>query len=231
MIIKKKDLGSRQVTPLALQEHAGHHPAVGHMPPQRPHAEPLRSTAPVSEQELSIAAQRMLQQAQERVMMIEKDAYEKGFMQGERTGKEMAEKRVDAQLKRYASTLDEFARLKGDMLLRVEKDVVKLAVAISKRIIQREIQIDQEIILTMARIALSRIGEKSLVTIRLNPIDFKIVIDHKSRLGTPSDLAGMTLVEDHSITRGGCLIDTEMGSVDARIDEQFREIERGLLGN
>jgi len=37
------------------------------------------------------------------------------------------------------------------------------------------------------------------------------------------------LVEDPLIARGGCIIETESGTIDARIEEQLREIERGFF--
>ncbi len=185
----------------------------------------------MSEPEARRTADRMLQQAQERSLTVEREAYEKGFAQGEKAGMELANKKAEALLQRYQSSLAEFGRLRGDILLRIEKDVVRLAVAIAKKIVHREVHADPEIILTMTRIALTRIGEKSMVTIHLNPADFKFVLDNKARLGTASELAGITLVEDGAVSRGGCLIDTEMGSIDARVDEQLREIEHGLLGS
>lgn len=185
----------------------------------------------MAEPEVRRAADRLLQQAQERSGLIEREAYEKGYAHGEQAGMELATKKAEALLERYISSLTQLGRTRNDVLLQLEKDVVKLAAAIAKKIIHREIQADPEIILTMVRIALSRVGEKSLVNVRLNPVDFKFVADNKARLGTPSELAGITLIEDHSIARGGCLLDTEAGSIDARVDEQLREIEFGLLGS
>lgn len=233
MIIKKTDASAKGVATLALLDRSGPtqlHQQTPQAPSSaRPQAGPPRLE--MSEPEARRTADRMLQQAQERSLTVEREAYEKGFAQGEKAGMELANKKAEALLQRYQASLAEFARLRGDILLRIEKDVVRLAVAIAKKIVHREVHADPEIILTMTRIALTRIGEKSMVTIHLNPADFKFVLDNKSRLGTASELAGITLVEDGAVSRGGCLIDTEMGSIDARVDEQLREIEHGLLGS
>jgi len=48
-------------------------------------------------------------------------------------------------------------------------------------------------------------------------------------IGLSPDLRSLEIVEDARIERGGCVIEMEVGSVDARIDEQLREVERSFL--
>jgi flagellar assembly protein FliH len=60
----------------------------------------------------------------------------------------------------------------------------------------------------------------------LHPDDFAYISAHKERLEAGHALE---LVEDRSIGRGGCLVHTEVGDVDTRIEQQFAEIERAFL--
>jgi flagellar assembly protein FliH len=164
------------------------------------------------------------------VALIEKKAYESGFLQGEKAGKEIAEKKVDAMMRRYSETILEIGKLKPRLYSEVEREVVKLAVEVAKKIVHREIQVDQAIIQTLVKVALGHVAEKTAVTIHLHPSDYNYVLERKADLAQ-GDQAGreIVLLADKSIERGGCLVKTECGDIDARIEEKFREIEQGFF--
>jgi len=163
---------------------------------------------------------------------IEKNAYEHGFHQGEKAGLEIAERKIEAMMKRYADTVLEVGKLKPTLYLQAEHDVVKLALEIAKKIVHREVRIDREIIQTLVRVALSHVAVKSAVTVRLHPADHAFMLEKRAAaLPSGESEREMVLVADKSIERGGCLIEAECGDVDARIEEEFREVERAFFRN
>jgi flagellar assembly protein FliH len=161
---------------------------------------------------------------------VEKSAYENGFRQGEKAGMEIAEKKVEAVMRRYSDAIFELGRLKSTLYPQVEREVVKLAVEVAKKIVHREIQVDKEIIQTLVKVALSHVAEKTAVTIHLHPADYNFILERKAEL-SQGDQGGreISLLADKSIERGGCLVKTECGDIDARIEEEFREVERGFF--
>lgn len=156
---------------------------------------------------------------------LEKTAYENGFHQGEKAGMEIAERKIEAIMRRYAESIGEVGKLRAGLYGQIEQEVVRLAVAVSKKIVHREIQVDRDIIQTLVRVALSHVAEKSAVVIHLNPVDYSYLVDKKSEL-SQSEGRDISLLADRSVERGGCLIQTDCGDIDARIDEEFREVER-----
>jgi flagellar assembly protein FliH len=161
---------------------------------------------------------------------IEKTAYESGFRQGEKAGMAIAEKKIEASLRRYAEAVLEIGKLKKQLYHQVEREVVKLAVEVAKKIVHREIQVDPEIIQTLVKVALGHVAEKSAVTVHLHPVDYNYILEHRSELSSgPDEGREVVLLADKSIERGGCLIQTECGDIDARIEEEFREVERGFF--
>lgn len=175
-------------------------------------------------------ADAIIQQAHLKASAVEKEAYEKGYREGEKAGKEVGEKMVETLLKQYAQTLEELTNLRKHVLSLAEREVVRLSLEIAKKVVKREVTIDEEVILTLVKVALSRLGDESAMTLRVNPRDYQFLARHRSTQGTSSALnEGIKLVEDPSITRGGCLIETESGIIDARVEEQFREVEKGFF--
>jgi flagellar assembly protein FliH len=161
---------------------------------------------------------------------FEKLAYDEGFRQGETAGLETAEKKVEALTRRYGDAIAEVLELKAALYSQVEKDVVRLALEVAKKIVHREIRADREIIQTLVKVALSHAAVKSAATIRLHPTDYSYILEHRAELGSsPEEEKEIVLVADKSIERGGCLIQTACGDIDARIDEEFREIEQAFF--
>lgn len=158
---------------------------------------------------------------------VERDAFAKGFAQGEKAGAEAAGKRAEVMLRRLTETLEELTSLRAQMIHQTEHQMVELALAVARRVVHREISLDRDLLVAMARVALDRLGESARVTVRFNPEDFEIIAasaDHWS--GT-----NVTVVADARISRGGCRVESDLGVMDAGVDGQIQEIARALLGD
>ena len=162
---------------------------------------------------------------QMRVAAVERDAFAKGYAQGERAGAEAAATRADGMLKRLAQTVDELAALRGEIIRRTERQTVQLVLAIAERVVSREVTIDRGLLLGMARAALDRLGEYGTATIRLHPDDFN-AIGGKVNVEGP-----VRVVADPVVTRGGCLVQSDFGFMDVSPESQFRELARTLLSD
>ncbi len=171
-----------------------------------------------------------LQNSIQAIAQLEKNAYEQGFREGQKSINESGEKAAATMLEQFSKSLEELRSLRRGILSTSEHEVIRLALEIARKVVKREITVDEEIILTLVRVALKRVSDQTLFTVRLNPKDYSVVKRHQA-MGNAADVLsdGIRLAEDPLISRGGCLIETESGLVDARVEEQFREIEKGFL--
>jgi flagellar assembly protein FliH len=160
-----------------------------------------------------------------RLAALERDAFAKGYAQGERAGMEAAATRGEAMLRRMGQTLEELAGLRAEMIRRTERQMVQLVLAIAERVVHREITLDRGLLVGMARAALDRLGEQASATIRLHPEDYA------AAAGRPGaeERAGVRVVADPLVNRGGCLVESDFGFMDVSADAQFRELARALL--
>lgn len=126
-----------------------------------------------------------------------------------------------------AQTLAEISRLKEEITGQAEQQLVELALEIAKKIVGREVSFDREIAFTLAKVSLSRLQSHAAARVHLSSEDFAFVDLHRERLNFHGALE---LVEDRSIAPGGCLVRTENGDIDARLESQFDQIAQGLLG-
>ena len=191
-------------------------PAPGAAAPADATADP---TAPVSEEVLYA-------EHQARLAALEREAFTKGYAQGERAGLEAGGKRAEAMLRRVAQTIEELAGLRQTLIHETEREMVQLALTLARRVVHREVTLDPELAAALAHVALERLGTNTPATIRLHPDDYTIVVQDSARWGGQT----VTVVPDPSISRGGCLVETAFGSVDATIERQFDELSRALFG-
>ncbi len=160
--------------------------------------------------------------------VVEREAFAKGFAQGERVGIEAASERTDAMLRRLTQTLDELMALRTQMIRQTERQMVQLAIAVARRIVHREVTLDQDLILAMARVALDRLDEAAHVTVRLHPEEFEATATTRASKWTSSHV---TVVADPRVGRGGCRVESEFGTIEASVDAQIQEVARALLGD
>lgn len=157
---------------------------------------------------------------------LEREAFANGYAAGERAGLEAGTKRGEAMLRRLAQTLDELKALRVTLLRETEQQMVELALAIARKILRREAAVDRDLIVAMARVALERVGETGMATIRLNPEDYASTVQ---RHGDHWAGARVKVVADPTVSRGGCLVESEFGFVDGSVDAQFEQVAQALI--
>jgi flagellar assembly protein FliH len=119
------------------------------------------------------------------------------------------------------------------VIQKTERQVVQLALAIARRVIDREISLDRELLVAMARVALDRLADTASATIRLHPEDYAVAAGAtkagQAGAGKLSEGA-VRLVADPIVSRGGCLVQSDFGLIDVSPDAQLRELADALLG-
>jgi len=165
--------------------------------------------------------------ASERLAALERDAFVKGYAQGERSGLDAAARQGEASLRRLAETIEEMASMRADLLRRSERELVRLAVSIAERVIRREITLDPSLVAAMAKVAVEQLGDRASATIRLHPNDHAAFMVAAN--GTPFP-GPVEIVPDPAVTRGGCVVRSDFGQMDLDVSSQVLEISRALLG-
>ena len=164
--------------------------------------------------------------AAQHIEAIEQRGFDEGFARGQRATEEERQRQYDAAALQIAATVQEIADLRGGVMRRADRELIHLAIAMAERIVRRELKTDPNLFLVMVRAAIERLGERPAAVVHLNPIDYETVVQAtaESRTGT------FELVADNTLPRGGCVIRSSLGVIDASIDAQVRELTRELLG-
>ena len=160
------------------------------------------------------------------VAQIEEAARQKAEQEIQEKIDEAVEVRVNEIQNALAESIEKLASAKDDISAQIEKELVTLAIKIAQKIVGQEIGLDESIALEMTKRSLKQIDSRALAEVHLNPEDLTFVQEKQGEIDFHGSLK---LIEDQSVTKGGCLVHTETGDLDARIESQFEEIVEGLL--
>jgi flagellar assembly protein FliH len=181
--------------------------------------------SPQFDQHLKEIEAKVLQQAKERILGLEKEGYEKGFAQGEKHGLELGQKRIETMIHQLNHLLTEIERQRVDLYKNYEKEMVQLVLSIAKKVLHHEVSIQEDIVAFAVREAFQYVVEQKKVVVHLNPVDYQYLLSHQDRLPfAVEEMRGIKMIEDPAITRGGSLLETSFGDVDATIENQFDQI-------
>ncbi|MEJ7708484.1 MAG: FliH/SctL family protein [Pyrinomonadaceae bacterium] len=139
------------------------------------------AVAVVTAQRTEERAQQILADALAQAAEIEREARDKGMTEAQAAVAAETAQALAPIRERLTQTLDELAHLRTSIALRAERDLVRLALEIAKKVVHREVTIDHEIALTLARVALSRIHHRAVATIHLHPEDYNFVSLHREK--------------------------------------------------
>jgi len=170
--------------------------------------------------------ERYVKQIAEKADKLEKDAYEKGFAQGEKAGRELGEKRLDSVIKSFKGVLEEVRRLKETLYPESEQEMLRLVLAIARRVIQKEVSTDRGVILNMIKSALKYVADQGEITIRLNPSDLEFATQHKEE--NMKGMKSVIIEGDEEIQRGDAVIKSNRGTIDCGIEKHLQMVEEEL---
>jgi flagellar assembly protein FliH len=155
----------------------------------------------------------------------ERRAYESGRREGEVNAKRQVESEVREVIERLSTTIAEVAGARNDAIRRAEHDIVQLSLEIARRILHREISLDTSALDALIRAALDKLRSQEVFRVRVHPDQEQLIRACLQRLGRDETIE---IVGDRSQSLGGALFEISRGSLDASVDTQLREIERGL---
>ncbi|MCJ7459051.1 MAG: hypothetical protein MUP17_08680 [candidate division Zixibacteria bacterium] len=162
---------------------------------------------------------------EEKIQLEKEQTYRSGF----EDGKEIMREEQEMVIQLFLNLIEELKKQREEYLKSVEKDMVRLSLEIASKVIQQKIERDEKIILKNLKHALKHLLDKGRIIIRLNPADLEIVSKHSKEIKSAEGLKELILEEDSKVTRGGCLIYSELGHIDAQIETQLEMIGKALL--
>ena len=149
------------------------------------------------------------------------EAGQKGYREGEAGARDA----VQPVLERLAKSIDVMAGLRSHIRKEAESDLVKLSIAIARRILHRELSVDPEAISGLMKAALEKLQSQEVHRVRVHP-DLEAAV--RGALERFASARSVEVVADGGRESGDVVFETTRGNLDASVNTQLEEISRGL---
>lgn len=179
--------------------------------------------------EIKEESDRILAEAQAKAEKLQEEAREAGLAVGKKEGVEMVEKECASYLNEAKESLTRALEEKNKIINDSEPEIIQLALEIAKKVIKKSVELDSEIVNSIADEAIKRATHRERIIIRVNINDLPSLEKDRSLLREKSSCKDLIILADPTVLAGGCVLETDLGTVDARIETQIEQVEEQLV--
>jgi len=152
------------------------------------------------------------------------ESYQRGFSEGRAVGHDQATVELQPVMDRLSRSLADLASVRSRVRKTAEADLLKLAIAIARRVLHRELTLDPGSIEGLIRVALEKLESRELCRVRVHPDQEPVIRTLLARFSA----APVELIPDPTLQCGDVMFETAHGTLDGSIEAQLQEIERGF---
>lgn len=160
---------------------------------------------------------------------LRQEAYNQGYQEGIKQAEEEIQAAYEIKISESAEILQQAYLAKEQIIQEAEPFVVSLSSAIAEKIIDHQLSLDSDLVLSMIHKQLSRKKESGQITLCVSPHQFSFIHAAREELSLAIDSqAELIIVPDATVKDYGCVIRSSLGSIDARINTQLEELKKAL---
>jgi flagellar assembly protein FliH len=165
---------------------------------------------------------------EKRIQERERDAAEKGRAEAQL----LYSQQVIEQRQQLTALQDGILGALKDSIPGVVRDcethVAALALEVARKLVDG-MPVCAEMIEAAVSIAMQQVEESSHYTIFVNPADLQLLESKSSSILGGSDTRKITITPSNEISRGGCIVETPFGRVDARRETKFELLKSAIF--
>jgi len=148
-----------------------------------------------------------------------------GAAEGESAGRNRAAAELQPVLERLSQTITEVSGLRARLRREAEADTIQLALAIARRVLRRELAVDPEALHGLVLGALEKLESREISRVRVHPSQAAAIT---ACLRKTAGGDSIEVISDGRCDPGAAIFETPRGNLDASVNTQLQEIERGL---
>ncbi|MHB8068243.1 MAG: FliH/SctL family protein [Desulfobaccales bacterium] len=162
-------------------------------------------------------AKGILKEARDKAQYLERQAYEEGFQQGQKDGREVGQRSMEQLVQQFQDLVNALVRDREELYRQREKDLIDMVVLISRKIVVRELKMQPEAIQGIVAAGFQLLTDTEDIKLHINPQDYELL------QWAPQDAwpPGVEMVQDGTISAGGFLMKTGSGEIDGTLKNRW----------
>ena len=176
--------------------------------------------------------QKAIQEAQNKAQQILEQAYNQGYNQGYSEIQTKLQQEHQQKITELQNEIKNIINLKENLIKEMEKDIVELAIKVAEKVINKKIEDDPQLVSNYLMELLPKIEQSKSITIWINPDEVEYVKLSKEKFKNLVENAENIIISpDNRVEKGGCIIETNFGKIDARISTKLEVLKEIIFKN
>lgn len=150
-------------------------------------------------------------------------AYRRGLREGEAAAAQKMAEQMRIKVERLGRSIEQLALHRAKVQREAEPELVRLAMAVARRIMRRELSVDPDSLLGLLKVGLEKIESADAHRVRVHPEHAPIVARLLEGAARP-----VAVTADAGLPVGAVVFETSRGAIDVGLETQLKEIERGF---
>lgn len=170
-------------------------------------------------------SQEIMENAQSEAEELRQNAKIEGLEEGKREGQDQISEIINEAME----TLNEAIKQRKKIIKDSESEIVRLSLKIAEQIIHSEVSVNKDAVMGIVAEAINRVSDRESVIVKVNKDDAEFIKNNKDKLsGIVDGVKNLSILEDSQVDPGGCVVETHLGFVDARISTKLSLIEQAI---
>ncbi|MBQ1998970.1 MAG: flagellar assembly protein FliH [Spirochaetales bacterium] len=170
-------------------------------------------------------AQRIEEGIAEKEKKIISEAREIGYKDGWDEGINKANGEVERLTERMHDMINGIINKRTSIFIEAEQQIISLVLSIARKVIKVLSENQKNVVINNVIHSLKKLSSRKNVAIRVNLADLELTTQYKEKFIKIAETDNIKILEDTTVDKGGCIIETDFGTLDARISSQLHEIE------
>lgn len=181
-------------------------------------------------EDAKLEAERIIQEANVEKENIKATAHQDGYKEGHEQGYLEGQNEVNRLVERVHKIVESVMVRREEILCETEQQIVELVLLMTRKVVKIISENQKTVVLSNVLAALKKIRTRGNITLRVNTEDLKLTTAHVDEfIKRIENVNGISVIEDSSVDRGGCIVETDFGAIDARISSQLAELESKIM--
>lgn len=181
-------------------------------------------------EDAKLEAERIIQEANVEKENIKATAHQDGYKEGHEQGFMEGQNEVNRLVERVHKIVESVMVRREEILCETEQQIVELVLLMTRKVVKIISENQKTVVLSNVLAALKKIRTRGNITLRVNTEDLKLTTAHVDEfIKRIENVNGISVIEDSAVDKGGCIVETDFGAIDARISSQLAELESKIM--
>lgn len=175
-------------------------------------------------------AAKIIQDAHSEEQKIKISAKEDGFKQGHDEGYSAGESEIGRLVDRLRKMVEAVMLRREEILKETEQQIIDLVILMTRKVVKIISETQKTTIMSNILASLKKVKARGTVALHVNLEDLRLATANVDEfIKRVENIQGITVVEDSTVEKGGCIVETDFGAIDARISSQLNELEDKIM--